>query len=215
MMGTHKASQRLLKITQKTAHPRLQFVILDPDTFALLQKCGLDLLSLKTLRKEMMRKLTLISAIAMLLTGINSVHAETNPTSAELDAFWAEVSRTVAEGDFVGYVATYHPDAILVSESRETSYPIASALKGWQQGFQDTKAGKMQASVEFRFTQRLNDQTTAHETGIFHYSAKPEQGDMADQYIHFEPLLAKKDGWKMMMEYQKSSATPEQWATAN
>ena len=27
--------------------------------------------------------------------------------TAELDAFWTEVSRTVESGDFVGYAATY------------------------------------------------------------------------------------------------------------
>ena len=102
-------------------------------------------------------------------------------TSAELDVFWNEVARTVTEGDFSGYKATYHPDAILVSGARATSYPIASAFNGWEQGFLDTKAGKLKASVEFRFTTRLNDEATAHETGIFHYTAIPEDGDATDQ----------------------------------
>lgn len=152
------------------------------------------------------------SFIALLLTGNFSVHAEEEITYSSLDAFWAEVSRTVAEGDFAGYASTYHPDAVLVSGFKQASYPIASALKGWKQGFLDTKAGKMEASVEFLFTQRLNDATTAHETGIFHYSARPEQGEPIDQYIHFEALLVRKNGWKSIMEFQKSSATAEEWA---
>ena len=32
----------------------------------------------------------------------------------ELDAYWAEISRTVEEGDFAGYSATYHPDAVVI-----------------------------------------------------------------------------------------------------
>ena len=145
------------------------------------------------------------------LFGSITVFAETN---AELNAFWAEVSRTVSEGDFEGYAATYHPDAILVSGAHGTSYPIASALKGWHPGFLDTAAGVVEASVEFRFTSRKNDATTAHETGIFHYQAKPSEGDATDQYVHFEALLVKKDGWKMMMEYQQTPATSEEWAGA-
>ena len=159
--------------------------------------------------------MTIAGAIALLLTGVASVTAETGATSAELDAFWAEVSRTVAEGDFAGYSATYHPDAILVSGARATSYPIASALRGWEQGFVDTNAGKMEAGVEFRFTQRLNDEATAHETGIFHYTARPVGGEDTEQYLHFEALLVKKDGWKMMMEYQKALASEAEWAAAN
>ena len=48
-------------------------------------------------------------------------------TVTELDAFWAEASRTVAEGDFAGYAATYHVDAVLVSLATGNSYPIAGA----------------------------------------------------------------------------------------
>jgi ketosteroid isomerase-like protein len=162
----------------------------------------------------MKRVLTIAGTIVILLTGASSMTAETSAISAELDAFWTEVSRTVAEGDFAGYSATYHPDAILVSGARATSYPIASALRGWQQGFVDTNAGQMEAGVEFRFTQRLNNETTAHETGIFHYTARPTDGEATEQYLHFEALLVKKDGWKMMMEYQKAPASELEWAAA-
>ena len=50
-----------------------------------------------------------------------NVEAITN----ELDAYWAEVSRTVAEGDFEGYAALYHEDAVLVSSPSQASMPIS------------------------------------------------------------------------------------------
>jgi ketosteroid isomerase-like protein len=162
----------------------------------------------------MTRLLTAVGAVILLLTSVTGKPAEIDNTSVELDAFWAAVSGTVATGDFEGYSAAYHPDAILVNESGGTSYPIASALKGWEQGFIDTAAGSIKASVEFRFTKRLNDGTTAHETGIFHYSAEPEEGDAIEQFLHFEALLVKKDSWKMMMEYQKGPATWEEWVAS-
>ena len=134
---------------------------------------------------------------------------------AELDAFWGEMTRTVEEGAFDEYATLYHVDAILVSGPTENSYPISQALGGWEQGFTDTKSGKIVASVEFIFTQRLGDETTAHETGMFHYTAKPSDGEGADYYVHFEALLIKKGGdWKMMMEYQKSAATVADWEAA-
>ena len=46
----------------------------------------------------------------------------------ELDAFWAEVSRTVAEGNFKGYSATCHEEGVLVSGSSQTSQPLSEAL---------------------------------------------------------------------------------------
>ena len=134
---------------------------------------------------------------------------------AELDAYWAELSRTVAEGDFEGYARLYHPDAVLVSLGAESSYPIARALEGWKQGFLDTRAGRAEASVVFRFTQRLHDETTAHETGIFRYTFESADGSRTVVPVHFEALLVRRDGaWLMVMEYQKEPATDEEWETA-
>ena len=60
--------------------------------------------------------------------------------------------------------------------------------------------------------QRLGDETTAHESGIFRYTATGADGkNIRKSYIHFEALLLKRDGWKIMMEYQKFEATVEEW----
>jgi ketosteroid isomerase-like protein len=151
----------------------------------------------------------------LLLVVSQTSFADQNERLAELDAYWAGAARTVREGDFEGYSATYHQDAILVSGAKKESYPISKALAGWKQGFVDTKTKKMKANVEFRFTQRLGDDTTAHETGMFHYWTVDADGKTTDAYVHFEGLLIKKKtGWKLMMEYQTSPATLSQWNAA-
>jgi len=130
----------------------------------------------------------------------------------ELDAYWAEVSRAVGAGDFEGYSATCHAEGVLVSGKKKTSYPLSSALAKWKEGFDDTKSGKIKASVEFRFGQRFGDDSTAHETGMFLYSSTDADGKKTDAYIHFEALLVKRDGkWVILMEYQKSEGTKEEW----
>ena len=150
-----------------------------------------------------------ISILPILL--IVSIISLQNP-EPEVDAFWAKMSKTVAEGDFEGYSALYHEDAILVSGFSENSYPIANALSGWKKGFDDTKAGEMKAGVEFRFSQRLLSETTAHDTGIFRYWSQNEGGEPQVFIAHFEGLLVKKEGkWLLMMEYQISQATEEEW----
>lgn len=149
---------------------------------------------------------TLAASTALLLGSIVPISAQ---TTAELDAFWAEVSRTVESGDFEGYSATYHPDAIVIFG--DATQPIAAALAGWEAGFDDTRTGLVEASVGFRFSERRNDATTAHETGIFRYEASSPADDGSVQYVHFEALLVKKDGWKMMMEFQRGPATEADW----
>ncbi|MDP0491869.1 MAG: hypothetical protein Q7Q71_12545 [Verrucomicrobiota bacterium JB023] len=131
---------------------------------------------------------------------------------AELDQFWAKVSKAVNEGDFESYRETCHEEAVLVTGVKKTSYPLAQALSRWKTEFDDTKAGKMDASVTFRFSHRYGDETTAHEAGMFLYSSQMEGGEKSEEYIHFEGLLVKKDGrWLMLMEYQKSVGTKAEW----
>lgn len=133
-------------------------------------------------------------------------------TIFELNEAWAEISRTVTEGDFEGYRSLYHPDAVLVNGIKQESYPITKALAGWKQGFDDTRLGKMSAYVEARFSQRLFDSTTANEKGIFYYFSLDNGGLRNDVYVHFETLWIKKNGkWLMMMEHQISNATVDEW----
>jgi hypothetical protein len=100
---------------------------------------------------------------------------------------------------------------VLVSGVRSTCHPLATALARWKQGFADTKAGAMKASVTFRFSQRLGDESTAHESGIFLYATVDAEGKLTSEFVHFECLLVKEGGWKTMMEYQKSKAMKAEW----
>ena len=160
----------------------------------------------------MHRLLILTLAVILLAFGKGAADGTDEVRVAELNAYWAEVSRSVREGDFEGYRATCHPEAVLVSGKSKTSYPLTQALARWKAEFDATRAGDMKANVAFRFSQRFGDATTAHETGIFRYSATKAGEGAKVEFIHFRALLVKKeDGWKILMEYQKSPATEAEW----
>lgn len=130
----------------------------------------------------------------------------------ELDEFWAEVSRSVKAGDFEAYKATCHPKGVLVSGTKKVSYPLAQALNRWKTEFTDTKAGDIEASVDFRFSHRYGDAQTAHEAGVFLYTQKKKDAEPIQEYIAFEALLLKEDGrWQMLMEYQIKAVSKEEW----
>ena len=153
-------------------------------------------------------KAILTTSLFLILLTSGAVNAQ----DPAIDAYWDEVSRVVAEGDFEGYAVLYHEDAVLVNGMSGSSYSIKAALAGWKQGFDDTKAGKQESSVEFGFSERIHDENTAHDTGIFKYSFKPEGGEWQSVYIHFSGLFVKKEGkWLLVMEYQQSVATEEEW----
>jgi len=173
-------------------------------------------------RIKMSMLLMLILSTATLSANNNHNHTNSKTATqndslrlAELDRFWDEVSRTVHNGDFEGYAATYHEDAVVVFTTGEnkTSVAIAKALANWKQGFKDTKEERTQPSVEFRFSQRVGDENTAHETGIFSFQSNDGSDTLnPNRFIHFEALLVKRNSvWVMVMEYQKSKATQEEW----
>ena len=149
----------------------------------------------------------------LLALSITSLFAgEDEARLTELNAYWGEVSRSVHEGDFEGYRATCHPDGVLVSGTKNTSYLLADALKKWNPNFLNTKTGKVKASVEFRFSQRRGDAATAHETGMFRYAESDAEGTEKFSYINLIALLVKKEGkWLILMENQESEGTIEDW----
>lgn len=133
-------------------------------------------------------------------------------TLGELDEYWNRVSKAVRTGNLEAYRATCHPDGVLISGKAKKSELLSQALIRWGKEFADTKAGKMQADVKFRFSGRITGKDTAHEKGIFLYSSKKKGEEWKKDYVHFEALLVKKDGeWKILMEFQKSSATQKEW----
>ena len=130
----------------------------------------------------------------------------------ELDAAWDKIKMTISNGDFHLFKSVYHRDAILVNGISKKSYPIKDAFAGWEQEFEDTKSGIISAHVDVKFSQRLTDKTSAHETGIFHYYTIDKEGKQNDSYVHFESLWIKKNiKWFMMMEYQKSRTDKVEW----
>jgi len=162
----------------------------------------------------MMKTMTRWFVCTALLFG-STVSAEDEAETrrlAELDALYEEISRTVREGDFDAYAATCHPDAVLVNGIRKECYPLSQALERWEQEFIDTREGSRKSNVEFRFSERLGDETTAYETGMFLYEFQIGDEPLKQEYIHLEAMLLKADdGWKIMLEYQKSVGTKEEW----
>lgn len=151
-----------------------------------------------------------INIIIVLLALSSNLFAQTS--NNELIIFWIEAERQVKEGDFEAYTASFHLDAILVNGISKISIPIKEALDGWEKGFKDTRQKKMEASVEFRFSETILGTSSAYQKGIFHYTSEYIGQSPVSVFIHFEVLLTKSNGiWEILMEYQKGYATNEDW----
>lgn len=135
---------------------------------------------------------------------------------SELNAYWNVVIEKVEAGDVAGYGSTFHEDGVLVSESSESCYSLKKALIRWKEGLEKTAKGLTKVKLDFRFSERLGDNDSAFEKGIFRYELLDENGQKSVRFIHFDALLVKKDGkWQIMLEHQKLPATKEEWIALN
>lgn len=130
----------------------------------------------------------------------------------ELNAYWEVVKEKVESGDVAGYGETFHEDGILVSDTGKACYPLDEALKKWKDGLEKTKRGITKVTLDFRFSERTGDETTAFEKGMFRYDLLDENGERTERFVHFDALLIKKNGkWQLMLEHQKLPAAKEEW----
>ena len=160
-----------------------------------------------------MIRLAPIPLFLSLLT-LTPLAAEAQVTT-ELDALWADVARAVATGDRELYLSTYHPDAIFVSVRRGITRTVVDDVEANRSAWDDSREGRARRSVEFRFTERLNNETSAHEVGIFRYASTEADGSTIVALIHFEAALVKKDGvWLQLLELQTTDATEAEWEAA-
>lgn len=141
---------------------------------------------------------------------------ETNPISKEIDYdFWLPQAKAISAHDFATVGKYYHPDAILVSQGPGNTTPIDQTLERWAKDADALKAAGGEAGVSFRFTKRLDGETTAYEEGMFNYYMIDGKGKRSGGPYHFSALLKKKNGkWLMMMENQIRSATQAEWDAA-
>jgi ketosteroid isomerase-like protein len=131
-------------------------------------------------------------------------------TSREIDAqVWAPVSAAVARDDMDALGRLYHPAAVVVTPTGTKR--IAGAIRGWRDDAMAAKAKGLKATVEFRFSRRQDDATSAFEVGMFKYTQIDANGPRP-RFIPFECLLIKENGkWVMVMEHQLEAGTESGW----
>ena len=158
-----------------------------------------------------------LSLWSALNPGASGPHIQTTATTAnpqstrEIDRdIWSVFVTTVATDDIVGMGNAYFPDAVLVTPRGTT--PIKETLERWGRDMVAAKAKGNRATVEFRFSRRQDDATTAFETGIFKYTVIEKSGASNPKYYPFEQLLAKTNGkWRVLMERQFAEVTQAEW----
>ena len=161
----------------------------------------------------MLRYLATISTLLWSVVVVGSAASQTATASSarEIDRdVWSVFVATVAADDIAGMGSAYFPEAVLVTPNG--TRPIKDALERWGRDMVAAKAKGNRAAVEFRFSRRQDDPTTAFEAGIFKYTVIEQAGASNSKFYPFEQLLVKTNGkWRVLMERQFAEVTQDAW----
>ncbi len=150
-----------------------------------------------------MGRVTFLSLVGLTF-GVLGVSAQEGSIQAELDAFWSEVVLSVEDWDVSAQQATYHPDAIAVSGD-SVSYRMRLMAEVYAE-VAGTSKTPSNARLAFRFSSRVHDSNTAHEVGVYRFSADG-QGRF---YGGLDSYLVRKDGkWLILVEIQRREGLSE------
>ena len=151
--------------------------------------------------------------LILLLVPIRTVVAQIDSEVVQLDAFWAELGRSVMEGDLDGLRAVYHPDA-LDYDWEGDSYEIklmSSSLDEQIDFHKGTKNGERRIELEWRFSSRIHNSHAAHEVGVARFTQTPRDSVSTSYYAHVEEYLVKKGKWVSLVSNVRWNATIEEW----
>lgn len=128
----------------------------------------------------------------------------------DTNSLYERLILSVDKADFTMMASAYHPDAVLVKKDKTT--PIRTALARWtKEGTTWAQQGG-KASLEFRFSNRVVNETSSFEKGIYKYKTISKAGDEKVYLVHIENLSVRRNGkWLTLMEKQLESATQQEW----
>jgi hypothetical protein len=136
---------------------------------------------------------------------------QTDSVVAELDEFWAGVVKSVTQWSLAAQKATYHPDAVGVygTVASYTTELIWAGYADLEADSTTTEDPQPRRILEFRFSSRVHDASTAHEVGLYHYWDEGRE----HYYGTLDSYLVKKDGrWVILVEIQfEPGVTKAEW----
>ena len=101
---------------------------------------------------------------------------------------------------------------MLISQANQTTATIKDAFVRWEEGFRQTRLGKIKTNLEVKFKKRLAGKKTFYEEGMLKYWTTDSEGNDNISYLEFEAVWIKKGKeWLMIMENQKSFLDEIEW----
>ncbi|MBL8516552.1 MAG: nuclear transport factor 2 family protein [Betaproteobacteria bacterium] len=115
---------------------------------------------------------------------------------------WIPYSKAFAEGKANDYIALHSKSLLRVMGDLKFVDPYEGFTRNMAEMFDSLKKQNVKVSIQFRFTERIANQDTASERGIYEFVMTDAKGKVTRNYSRFHNFLKKEGGkWKIVMDY--------------
>ncbi|MEO1031439.1 MAG: nuclear transport factor 2 family protein [Bacteroidota bacterium] len=149
-----------------------------------------------------MKKVLLITCIACFL--INLTYAQKKTDLQDINTTWAKFYKAFETLDYTLMAEIHAKDLVRVSGGRRI-IDYDSYINNYKAGFERDKAAGQTSNISLRFFERLCNDSTASERGIYKLVRNKGTDKAQAYYGQFHVLFKKRDGqWKIIMDYDSS-----------
>ncbi|EDP69641.1 hypothetical protein FBALC1_05633 [Flavobacteriales bacterium ALC-1] len=151
-------------------------------------------------------KKAIYSIIVFLFISISPVNAQSSENLKAINTVWAKFYKAFETLDYTLMAEIHDKDLVRVSGGRNI-LDYDTYINNYKAGFQRDKEAKQTSMISLRFFERINNDSTASERGVYKLIRNKGKDNEQAYYGQFHVLFKKIDGlWKITMDYDSNES---------
>jgi ketosteroid isomerase-like protein len=121
------------------------------------------------------------------------------------DQVWKPFIKNFNERNTDGFMAVHSKDVVRSPRDAKVVWNWDEYYKNQKEGDERGKAGSSNRKLELRFTERINNASTAVDVGVYKTTVTRPDGSSRSSYGRFHVILRKENGiWKILVDTDSS-----------
>jgi len=151
-------------------------------------------------------KIKILISITFLVVSINPVKAQSIKNLQDINnEVYSKFYQAFDSLDLSLMESIHSKKLIRVPADSKTILNYKDYMKEYIHIFEETKKHNGSLNISLRFFERLNNDSTASERGIYKFTINKDREDEQVYYAKFQVVLIKEDNtWKILMDYDSN-----------
>ena len=144
--------------------------------------------------------------ITFLTTGLQPSIAQQSEQLLQINSqVWEKFYKAFEDLDYRLMAEIHTKDLVRIPANQHTILDYDTYINNYKTQFHQAREDKISQSISLRFLERITNDSTASERGIYRFSINPGAENEQHYYGKFHVLLVKRDNsWKILMDYDSN-----------